>query len=285
MSDINKDKEALNKFFAFNSSNVEDPQDTLPDKFEAGYVGGDKPLAKHENYFKQHFGSSLMYLNQKGIPEWDDTTKYIKDKSIVLHNKDIYIALNSNENSPPPNNNWTLIINRDVLSRIQGDLSSVSIGAGAPAKEVHADDTYTKKINIASGSNQLKISTKNAGGRISFEREGASNQLIFITYDNKMEFSPADPVDHANYEFDLGGVTRQFTKGHFVDVFANKVDTSLVKSGNFLRLLNGDNGIQISYNRSGIPGRTAILPDKDAVNPILLSDIIEPAFTFSINAN
>ena len=50
MTDIQKDKQNLNRTFADNTANIESPDVLDPTKINNGFVAGEKPFSKWINY-------------------------------------------------------------------------------------------------------------------------------------------------------------------------------------------------------------------------------------------
>lgn len=71
-----------------------------PAKIQTGWVA-EIPPHQWENYVQNRQDVALAYLLQKGIPEWDNTTEYIADKSVVTYDGNIYFAIQTSTNNNP----------------------------------------------------------------------------------------------------------------------------------------------------------------------------------------
>ncbi len=77
------------------------------DEYSLGYFGitldrgvSRLPYAEDLNSLFYLLTSQIAYLHQAGIPEWDAETEYYKDKSVVLHEGQLYTCLSGTEASP-----------------------------------------------------------------------------------------------------------------------------------------------------------------------------------------
>lgn len=72
----------------------------VQDKMELGWVQEMMPF-QYENYLQGRQDDALLYLFQKGIPEYSATQEYIANKSVVLYLGSVYLATQTVTNVLP----------------------------------------------------------------------------------------------------------------------------------------------------------------------------------------
>lgn len=72
-------------------------------KIGLGWQEGESPLCEWQNWWQNRADASLSYLYQKGVPEWDASTEYITNKSIVNYQGNLYLCTTTNTNTLPTN--------------------------------------------------------------------------------------------------------------------------------------------------------------------------------------
>lgn len=91
------------------------------------------PPHQWENYVQNRQDRAIAYLYQSGIAEWDSTTEYFTNRSVVLYSGKIYIAQTGNTNSQPDVNPSDWISLEDSLIAASSPAGMVSAYAGATA--------------------------------------------------------------------------------------------------------------------------------------------------------
>lgn len=84
------------------STDAEDAQ-SLANFLEGWFnavIDGNSPCIEDMNAIFFIITTYLAYLNQQGIPEWDDTTEYYVG-SVVQADRDLYVAVAANDNVEP----------------------------------------------------------------------------------------------------------------------------------------------------------------------------------------
>lgn len=69
-------------------------------KISSGWVQELMPY-QYENFLQNRNDTSIAYLLQKGVPEWDSVQEYIANKSIVTYSSNLYISIVNNTGVVP----------------------------------------------------------------------------------------------------------------------------------------------------------------------------------------
>ena len=93
-------------------ANIEDPDVTVPGKFDAGWVAEIPPF-ENFNFLQQLFTQGLAHNNEEGINVWDTNTTYPIDGLAKGSDGVIYRALVSQDGNDPIGDavNWTTAFN------------------------------------------------------------------------------------------------------------------------------------------------------------------------------
>lgn len=70
------------------------------DKITTGWLV-EVPPRQYWNWIENRQDKMLAYLSQKGIPEWDNTTEYVINRSYVQHNGVVYRCIRTNTGVTP----------------------------------------------------------------------------------------------------------------------------------------------------------------------------------------
>jgi len=76
---------------------------------QSGWLPGEQPPAEYENFMSNFYGKAVAFFVDNGIPNHDVATAY-EDSAVVKYNKNIYIALQANQNAVPTEGgdaNWS----------------------------------------------------------------------------------------------------------------------------------------------------------------------------------
>ena len=80
------------------------------------------PLAANWNYYVNRQDTAIAYFNQRGIPEWDETTEYVRHKSYVVGSSGkIYVAKENNTGKDPDittDGSWGLFFDPESVTAI-----------------------------------------------------------------------------------------------------------------------------------------------------------------------
>lgn len=103
-----------------------------PSKIQTGWVA-EIPPHQWENYVQNRQDVALAYLLQKGVPEWDNTTEYIANKSVVTYDGNIYFAIQTSTNNNPSSSpsHWIPLEEKFADSLGLGTAATRDVGTGA----------------------------------------------------------------------------------------------------------------------------------------------------------
>ena len=139
-------KPDLNRVWANGAptGNVVDPDTTTPGKFNTGWQAEIPPF-EHFNFIQKLVTQSLAHINERGVPEWDNSTVYLNKALARASDGEIYQATEENSNSDPVLKiKWKLYI-LDDLSTTD---SSVPVG-GVPAGELSKSAMQREHSNLS----------------------------------------------------------------------------------------------------------------------------------------
>jgi hypothetical protein len=88
-------------------------------KVELGWTA-EIPPHQFENWVQNRQDRALAYLFQRGIAEWDATTEYFANKSVVMYGGVMYKAITNTTNNIPSSSpaNWVAMIPTDVAKKM-----------------------------------------------------------------------------------------------------------------------------------------------------------------------
>lgn len=106
-----------------------------------------KPEMKGLNGLFQSITTSILYLKQRGIAEWDSTLEYIANSSWVMQNGKLYKAIRNNTNKSPATSqlDWA----------VWASVSDISVSTNGNLKKTVATDgsgSITLEVPTASDS-------------------------------------------------------------------------------------------------------------------------------------
>jgi len=132
------DKPDLKRIWADNgvSTDIVDPDITLPGKFTKGWVE-EVPRHEHFNYLHKLYTQGLAHNNENGINEWDAETSYVKGAIVKGNDSILYrnsATLNVNNQPVPvddlvatmPGAGWQFLLNTFKISDFGADGTSVN---------------------------------------------------------------------------------------------------------------------------------------------------------------
>lgn len=142
-----------------------------PSKIKTGWVA-EIPPHQWENFVQNRQDVALAYLLQKGVPEWDEKTEYIANKSFVQLGGDIYkcIQTNTGENPSSKPDYWKPL--REVYSE------ELELGSAASADVVQ--NTGSSTSNVMS----QKAVTDELSGKANLSDPGSMGLGVGQTWQN-----------------------------------------------------------------------------------------------------
>lgn len=117
-----------------------------------------KPEMKGLNGLFQSITTSILYLKQRGIPEWDSALEYVANSSWVMRSGKLYRAIRNNTNKPPETSqsDWSVWASiSDISVSTNGNLKKTvaTDGSGAITLEVPtATDSQRGAMRFATAS-------------------------------------------------------------------------------------------------------------------------------------
>lgn len=129
-------------------------------KISSGWVQELMPY-QYENFLQNRNDTSIAYLLQKGVPEWDSGQEYIANKSIVLYSSNLYISTVNNTGVVPTDAvTWRKLT---VTIAPNGTVPIASGGTGATtATDARTNLGLGTAATISADSIVLKSITGNA---------------------------------------------------------------------------------------------------------------------------
>lgn len=98
------------------------------EKIRTGW-GREMMPAEWQNWSVNRQDQGLAYLFQVGIPEWDAITNYIGNKSVVMYNGSLYLAVIDSSNVEPTTNNsasWQKLVDKSSTAVLKTSASGVA---------------------------------------------------------------------------------------------------------------------------------------------------------------
>lgn len=122
-------------------------------KIQQGWTS-EIPPHQWQNWWQNRVDMMLLYLSQKGIPEWDSTVEYWANRSFVQRSGNLYKAVRNNINADPLTSSadWTRAIPSATTS-VEGTVIR------ATSAEVIAGTNATKYITPATLESRLSSTT------------------------------------------------------------------------------------------------------------------------------
>lgn len=131
------------------SGSVVAPDDS---KIRQGWVE-EQPASQHENYLQRRQDEAIKYLFQRGVAEWDAGEEYFRNKSVVLLNGKLYLALSNNTNKNPTTStaDW-----KDLISLSVTDISGLQTQLDSKASKTELTSGLTlkadKTVTVSAGN-------------------------------------------------------------------------------------------------------------------------------------
>ena len=149
------------------------------------------PPHQWENFVQLRQDEAIAYLYQRGIAEWDNTTEYFADKSVVLYNGVLYIAIVNNQNINPLNTSrWRPLTGNATTSTAglmtpEDKLKLNGIEAGAQKNVVLSVAGRTGNVSLSVGDVSGATSTSTliiAGTGLTGGGNLSANRTLNVAY-------------------------------------------------------------------------------------------------------
>lgn len=164
-------------------------------KISSGWVQELMPY-QYENFLQNRNDTSIAYLLQKGVPEWDSTQEYIANKSIVSYSSNLYISIVNNTGVSPTDTFTWRKLTVTIAPNGTVPISSGGTGATTPtdartnlglgtAATISADSIVLKSITgnapaADKWTNSISL-TLSGGATGSTSFDGTSNSTLNVT--------------------------------------------------------------------------------------------------------
>lgn len=182
-------------------------------KISSGWVQELMPY-QYENFLQNRNDTSIAYLLQKGVPEWDSAQEYIANKSIVSYSSNLYISIVNNTGVSPTDTFTWRKLTVTIAPNGTVPISSGGTGATTPtdartnlglgtAATISADSIVLKSITgnapaADKWTNSISL-TLSGGATGSTSFDGTSNSTLNITGLNASSISSGTvPVSALN---------------------------------------------------------------------------------------
>ena len=186
-----------------------------------------KPEMKGFNGLLKMVTTSIIYLKQRGISEWDSTFEYVAGKSFVVDGDKLYQAKTTNTNKQPSlsQNDWIL----------RASISDIKVSTNGNLKRTENQDG-TITLEVPTAGTEQRGAVRQA---TSTEIANKSNVNTYVTPKNVADmfvggFGDEDSVQLPNGLIFQWGVAR-YTGGSqqfsFKKPFPNKVLTLVIGTG------------------------------------------------------
>lgn len=127
-------------------------------KFSLGWVQEMMPY-QYENYLQARQDEAILYLLQKGIPEYSSTQEYTANKSMVLYNGVVYLATQTVTNVLP-----TVAASWKRVSTISDNSGIVSVAGGGTGATTQAQARTNLGLGTAATLDAANIVQKDING-------------------------------------------------------------------------------------------------------------------------
>ena len=160
------------------------------------------PPHQWENFVQLRQDEAIAYLFQRGIAEWDNTTEYFADKSVVIYNSILYIATVNNQNTLPTNTSrWR---------PITGNATTSTAGLMSPEDKLKLDGIE------AGAQKNVVLSVAGKVGAVSLSKSDVGLSNVDNTTDAQKPLSNAAinalntkaPLDSPTFTGTVSGVTK-----------------------------------------------------------------------------
>lgn len=160
------------------------------------------PPHQWENFVQLRQDEAIAYLFQRGIAEWDNSTEYFANKSVVLYNGILYIAIDNNQNVDPANTaRW---------KPITGNATTSVAGLMSPADKLKLDGIE------AGAQKNVVLSVSGKVGAVTLNRSDVGLGNVDNTSDSQKPLSNAAisalntkaPVNSPTFTGTVRGITK-----------------------------------------------------------------------------
>lgn len=127
-------------------------------KFALGWVQEMMPY-QYENYLQARQDEAILYLLQKGIPEYSPTQEYTANKSLVLYNGVVYLATQTVTNVLP-----TVTASWKRVSTISDNNGVVSVAGGGTGATTQAQARTNLGLGTAATLDATNVVQKDTNG-------------------------------------------------------------------------------------------------------------------------
>lgn len=127
-------------------------------KFSLGWVQEMMPY-QYENYLQARQDEAILYLLQKGIPEYSPTQEYTANKSLVLYNGVVYLATQTVTNVLP-----TVTASWKRVSTISDNSGVVSVAGGGTGATTQAQARTNLGLGTAATLDAANVVQKDVNG-------------------------------------------------------------------------------------------------------------------------
>lgn len=147
------------------------------DKIKQGWIS-EIPPHQYENWIQNKQDEFNAYVNQKGIPEWDNTTEYYKDKSFVQDNKKIYVSVRDSGGSLAVSKQPSLDVAGEYWKVVSFSSDELKQTTGQSTKDVMSQKAVTDAIiNSTTGKADKTVSINAGSGLVGGGNLSASRTL------------------------------------------------------------------------------------------------------------
>lgn len=191
----------------------------VQDKMELGWVQEMMPF-QYENFLQGRQDDALLYLLQKGIPEYSATQEYIAQKSVVLYTGSVYLAIQTVTGVLP-----TVTASWKRLSASTDASGVITIAGGGTGATTAAGARTNLELGTAATLDAANVVQKDVNGDF-------SANIITATLNGKA--ATADKLTTARMVSLSGGATTSPTSwdgGNNLDLVVTTLNADVLTTG------------------------------------------------------
>lgn len=151
------------------------------DKIKQGWIS-EIPPHQYENWIQNKQDEFNAYVNQKGIPEWDNTTEYYRDKSFVQDNKKIYVSVRDSGGSLAISKQPSLDVAGDYWKVVSFSSDELKQITGQSTKDVMSQKAVTDAIDNSTTGKADKTVSINAGSGLVGGGNLSTSRTLSVNY-------------------------------------------------------------------------------------------------------